>query len=173
MQKYEKKSIFANPMKIVRDNKELISPPYAELLDKARRYCAAEEHCRSDVSRKLRDWGATAEQNETAMEQLCEENYIDERRYAERYCTGKLRIQHWGRIKIAWGLRSKGLQQSDIEHGLAAIDEDEYRSVMNKTAESKMRAMGGSKDWAAMQKLKAYLMSHGFEGDEIATLLDS
>lgn len=143
-----------------------------ELADKARHYCVREEQCVSNVIKKLKEWGATNEVAESVVEKMCDERFIDERRFARSYCSGKLRIQHWGRIKIAWGLRSKGINNSLIEECLNEIDSAEYYEVLRKVARNKRQTLKEDTP-ESRRKLTAFLLSRGFDYDEIKHVEDT
>ena len=144
----------------------------AELLAKAERYCAREEQCVSAVRRKLHEWGATPACADTIVRHLLEERFIDERRYVQLYCQGKLRIQRWGRNKMVWELRGKGIADSLIAEGLDSMSDDEYLAMLDKVAQSKWDTLQGD-DYERRRKLAAYLLSRGFTADEIRQWSDN
>lgn len=144
----------------------------AELLAKAERYCAREEQCISTVRRKLHEWGATPACADTIVRHLLEERFVDERRYVRLYCQGKLRIQRWGRNKMAWELRGKGIADTLIAEGLDSLSDDEYQAALEKVARSKWAVLQGD-DYDRRRKLTAYLLSRGFTSDEIRQWSDS
>lgn len=139
----------------------------AELQAKAEQYCAREEQCVSGVRRKLNDWGATPACADTIVRHLLEERFIDERRYVRLYCQGKLRIQRWGRNKMAWELRGKGIADALIAEGLDSLSDDEYRATLDKVAQAKRATLRGDDDYEKQRKLTAYLLSRGFTMEEI------
>lgn len=139
----------------------------AELRAKAEQYCAREEQCVSGVRRKLRDWGAAPATADAIVRHLLEERYIDERRYVRLYCQGKLRIQRWGRNKMAWELRNKGIADALIAEGLDSLSEEEYQATLDKVAQAKLATLRGDSDFDKQRKLTAYLLSRGFTMEEI------
>ena len=139
----------------------------AELQTKAEQYCAREEQCVSGVRRKLNDWGATPATADRIVQHLIDERYIDERRYVRLYCQGKLRIQRWGRNKMAWELRGKGIADALIAEGLDSLSPEEYAATLDKVAQAKRATLRGDDDYEKQRKLTAYLLSRGFTMEEI------
>ena len=145
--------------------------PYA---DKAERFCAMEEHCTSAVRAKLLTWGASREQVDRITAYLVANDYINESRYARQYCDSKLRLQKWGRVKMAYHLRSKQLPKPVIESAIQSIDEVLYSSVLRDLAENKWELLKGEEDlFKRKGKLVSFLASKGFEMEEIQEVTQS
>ncbi|MBO4307400.1 MAG: RecX family transcriptional regulator [Bacteroidales bacterium] len=136
-------------------------------LAKAEQYCAQNEQCRHGVTEKLRAWGADKELTEKIVEILTEEGFIDEERYCRLYCDSKLRLNKWGRIKIAYQLRAKQIDNETIEDALHQIDESEYRNILEQLAKSKLKTIHDDDPRRKEAKLMTFLASHGFEKNEI------
>ena len=83
---------------------------------KAEQYCSNEERCRSAVMDKLLTWGAGVELSQRIIEHLISTDFINEGRYCRLYCDSKIRQQKWGRIKIAYQLRSKRIDAKTVDN---------------------------------------------------------
>ncbi len=143
-----------------------------ELRVKAASYCAADEHCRHDVVSKLLSWGADADDADVIVEALEADGFIDDARYARMYCESKVRHQRWGRVKIAFQLRGKGMSQDVVSQALATVDEELYMTVAVSLAQSKWDALCGD-EMLRKQKVSAYLLSRGFEYDVISQAIEN
>lgn len=143
-----------------------------ELTAKAERYCALEEQCIAHVRQKLHIWGATPQTSTRIVQHLVEEGFIDERRFVRLFCQGKLRIKHWGRNKIAWELRSKGIDPTLVEEGLNSLDDKEYRDVLQRVAQNKYATLKGDDEYEKHRRLTAFLLGRGFTADEIRSRSD-
>ena len=97
-----------------------------EVLYKLAARCSVSELCLSDVEGKLAKYDLPEEEKTRILRHLVEEKYIDDRRYAEAYVRDKYRFNKWGRMKIAQGLRMKGIDKETIATAMEAIDEAEY-----------------------------------------------
>lgn len=173
LQRYEKKCNFARPIHGLTHSAAVlpVTPrktySESELLAKAERYCAREEQCVSAVRRKLQEWGAAPACANAIVRHLLEERFIDERRYVRLYCQGKLRIQRWGRNKMVWELRGKGIADDLITEGLDSLSDDEYRTVLDKVAQAKWDTLRDGDEYIRRRKLTAYLISRGFTMEEV------
>lgn len=133
-----------------------------ELLAKAEQYCARAEHSESEVRAKLSAWSSHCEQN-TIIEQLRANNYINDRRYAQAYCHDKLLYQGWGRRKIEMMLHSKHIEKSAIEEAIENIDKNEYFAVLKKVASTRAKM--------PRETTMRFLMQRGFAYDEVTKVM--
>lgn len=135
----------------------------AELWLKATAYCAVAEHCPEDLRHKLLDWGAQEAVVEEIVGRLLQEDFINEGRYCCAFVNDKFRYNKWGRMKIAYQLRRKGLPDEDIRNALESIDEEEYESVLMALLRAKMKGLRGRNDYELRGKLYRFAQSRGFE----------
>lgn len=134
---------------------------------KAEQYCATGEQCRSAVRDKLLTWGAGQELRERIVDYLTENDFINEERYCKIYCDSKLHLQKWGRVKIAYQLRSKRIDNSTINKALQNIDEEEYHKTLTTLTETKNNSINETDNKKRRAKLMSFLSSHGFTIEEI------
>src|SRR6218665_1539970 len=110
---------------------------FLEAKAKIEAYCAYQERCHYEVSSKLRSFGLDDEQSGRIIAHLIENNYLNEERFAVSYASGKLRIKHWGRMKIKQGLIAKFVPKTIIQIALYSFEDVEYESVFKQLAERK------------------------------------
>nr|WP_294859597.1 regulatory protein RecX [uncultured Fluviicola sp.] len=126
------------------------------------------------MKNKLFSWGISSDQVDQLLAYLIENKFLDEGRFAESYVSGKLRIKHWGRIKIKQGLRIKQIPENIIQLAFKTIDPDEYFSILQKEIKKKEKDLSMEKDpWKKKAKVLRYAQSKGFENDLIYEALDS
>lgn len=129
----------------------------------AARRCAGRETCASDIERHLRTRGIPTEETEEIIQRLYDERYLDDARYATAYARDKMRFDHWGRLKIGYSLRVKGIADGVVREALGELDEEEYLGVLRAVLETKRRSLHRLEGRALRQKLLAFAQQRGFE----------
>ena len=136
---------------------------YDEILYKLAAKCSVSEQCMSDIEAKLSRYDLTEEERTRILRHLVEEKYIDDRRYAEAFVRDKYRFNKWGRIKIAQGLRMKGIDSETISTAMKAIDEAEYLDILSDLIKAKRKSTRGKNDYEINGKLVRFATGRGFE----------
>lgn len=137
-----------------------------EALHRAIAYCSGAEHCNSEVSSKLIQWGITdTEAHTRILQHLNKEKYIDESRYCRFFVSDKLRLNKWGRKKIAMALSQKALPKSIITDALNSINEDEYEEILVKVLLTKIKSLHKYSNYEKQNKLLRFALGRGFEFD--------
>lgn len=142
-----------------------------EFLLKAERFCAYRERCSLEIKEKLRSLGASHAQIEEIIEVLKKEDFLDDKRFARLFTSGKFRIKKWGKKKIQAELRWKKISDSDIRDALQSINMTEYRKTIGHLIDKKKRQLGSGISAENNQKIIRFLASKGFETSEIIQAL--
>lgn len=138
-----------------------------EILYKLAARCSTSEQCLSDIEAKLSRYDLTEEERTHILRHLIEERYIDNRRYAEAFVRDKYRFNKWGRIKIAQGLRMKGIDNDMIEAAMETINEKEYIDILRDLIKTKRKSTRGVSEYEINGKLIRFATGRGFEFDTI------
>jgi regulatory protein len=144
-----------------------------EVLYKLAAKCSVSEQCLSDVESKLAKYDLTEEEKTRILRHLVEKSYVDDHRYAEAYVRDKYRFNKWGRMKIAQGLRIKGIDKETIATAMEAIDEDEYLNILRDLIKSKRKSIKGRNEYEINGKLARFATGRGFEYAAIRQCLGS
>jgi len=142
-------------------------PDFGQAYRKAADYCAAQDRCISEMKLKIRSWDIDSEFFDQIINQLIDESFLDEKRFAENYARGKFRMKGWGKLKIAAGLRARSIPASLIQQALASIDQEEYTLFLSSLLRKKLIQLGGN-SLAEQQKAAYFAASRGFESGLIA-----
>ena len=134
-----------------------------EALNKAAAYCTLCERCISEVKSKLDAWGVNYSSQQTIIDRLIDEKFIDEKRYCMAFVNDKLRFNHWGRIKIQAKLREKKLPRDLISEALENIDDEEYNNILLTLIKNKSREAGNIEEYKKREKVLRFAASRGFE----------
>jgi regulatory protein len=138
-----------------------------ELLHKAASYCSISEHCISEVEEKLTAWGVNNEDKTKIIDKLCEDNFINEKRFCIAYTKDKFLFNKWGKIKISYALRQKGLAGDLISNALKTIDDGEYEEMLAVILKNKLKTIKWEFEYEKMGKLFNFAQSRGFESNVI------
>lgn len=144
-----------------------------ELLYKLAARCSTSEQCLSDIESKLNRYELTEEEKTRIIRHLIEEKYIDDSRYARAFVRDKYRFNKWGRIKIAQGLRMKGIDNETIKEAMEAIDETEYNRILRELIAAKRKSTHGRSEYEVNGKLIRFATGRGFEFASIRQCLNT
>jgi regulatory protein len=134
-------------------------------------YCSQSERNVSDVANKLKSTDLSEDSKQNIIERLKDEKFIDEKRYCRSFVTDKFRLNHWGRIKIYYELKQRKIAPETVNAALEMIDEEEYRSILEKILKEKQRLTKGKSTKDLYQKLFRFAASRGFESNLINDIL--
>lgn len=144
-----------------------------EVLYKLAAKCSVSEQCLSDIEAKLDKYDLPEEEKTRILRHLVEEKYVDDGRYAEAFVRDKYRFNKWGRIKIAQGLRMKGIDRETINTAMEAIDEQEYLNILRDLIKAKRKSTHGKNDYEINGKLVRFATGRGFEYSAIRQFLNN
>jgi len=138
---------------------------------KAAALCSKAEKCSTEIRKKLSDWGAGEEIAEKVIKKLVAEKFIDDTRYASFFVKDKFRFNKWGRIKISYMLRQKGISSETITEAMQQIDEADYRETLQKLLQGKSRNTSAKNPYDQKARLLRFAQSRGFENDMVFQVL--
>lgn len=146
---------------------------YKSALASLQRSCVKREHCRQEILRKaLKEAGEDMQAAQKMVDALVEERFVDDGRYAAAFAREKASLSGWGRVKIRYMLRGKGVPEGDIEAALSEVDGDTARERLEKLLRGKWAVL--REDPYGKFKLIKYALSRGYEyTDELTDLVDN
>ena len=142
-----------------------------ELLHKAAAFCSTCEHCSFEVEEKLTKWGASQAVQKEIINYLTKENYLNHSRFCAFFVKDKFKFNKWGKIKIAYALKSKQVEPEMIAEALNSIDDDEYLELLVSLLKTKLRGLKFNSEYEKRGKLIRFALSRGFENRVIDTAL--
>lgn len=140
---------------------------------KASAYCVYRDRSAREISLKLKEWNCSSKDIPLVIEQLELEGFINEERFAIAFARGKFRINKWGKIKIAGFLRMNGISNELVKKALSEIDQNEYKNVLEKMLETKIKALKKYDKRTLKIKLINFAATKGFETELIKEIIDS
>ncbi len=136
-----------------------------EALSKAQAACARGEKCKSDISKKLFDWGIYSDESEEILNSLVDDKFIDESRYTSYYVNDKFKFNKWGKRKITFMLKQKRIPENLIYDALDKIDEEKYFATIEAEMTKKLKTIKADNDFDRKSKLIRFAESKGYELD--------
>ena len=137
-------------------------------LQKLKHYCGYQERSHSEVRQKLYSLGLFKKEVDELISQLIEEGYLNEERFARQFASGKSRIKGWGRQKIQYELRQRGISEFCIMNALRSLDTTEYETGFNRLASKKWTSLLDEKNiFVKKSKWQEFLLQRGFEPELI------
>lgn len=136
-------------------------------------YCSYQDRCHYEVEQKMKEFLLIPEAKDEILLYLMKENYLNEERFTRSYIRGKFNIKNWGRIKIKIHLKQKGISEKLISKCMDEIDEDDYRKIILQIWNNYYERQKGLKDYQKKSKTIHYLLSRGFEYEEILQSISS
>jgi len=150
-------------------SKKSFTPDQA--FQKIKQFCAYQERSHREVTEKLYSFGLYKKEVEQLIGQLLEENYLNEERFAIAFAGGKFRIKQWGRVKIKYELKQKGVSALCISIALKEIEEETYLATLKSVATKKWESLKGEQYLNRQAKTTTYLLQKGFEPQLITSVL--
>jgi regulatory protein len=141
---------------------------YAKAKQKAVSLICYRERSEKEIKDKIsRDY--SEEITQRVMDFLREYGYTDDRKFAAAYAKDSLHSKKWGRRKIEFELKMKGVAPDVIESVLDEVIEGEERSQAELASVLLEKRLKGrtSVDYKEKRKQTAYLAGRGFSFDDI------
>lgn len=130
---------------------------------KIKHYCAYQERSHTEVKEKLYSYKLKKNDVETLLSQLIDEGFLNEERFARMFAGGKFRMKQWGRKKISFELKQKGISTYNIKKALDEIEHTSYQQTLQKLAAAKWKYLKAEQYINRQIKTTNYLIQKGYE----------
>jgi regulatory protein len=134
-------------------------------LKRAANFCVYQERTHREVRTRLAEWQVFGDDAELLISELISERFISEERYAKAFAGGKFRVKHWGRIKIKYELKGKGISEYNIKTGMKEISDEDYAEKVKYLIERKLKEVRHEEKGIRNLKIAKFLISKGYESD--------
>lgn len=147
--------------------KTALTPEQQTAYHKAAAICSRSETCTCDIQAKLKIWGLDEDDSMAVINQLKDEKFIDDERFARAYVKDKFRFNQWGRQKIAYMLKSKNISSEIMELAFEEIETDTYSDKLLQILTDKEKTIKAKDQYDKRNKLMRFAMGKGFESGKI------
>ena len=132
------------------------------ILEKMRSYCMYQERCIQEVKKKLTRLQVVPKTKSKIINHLIDDDYLNEVRFTKSFIQGKLRIKKWGRIKLNYELKIRGVKKYIIDEEINKISKEDYYDYFNEFSNNKIKTLKGSKE----QKKRSFINYFTYRGWE-------
>jgi len=144
-----------------------------EALHRCASYCSLAERCVSDVAKKLEKWELSQEEQNGILQRLQKEGFLNEERYCRSFVNDKVKFARWGKNKIVYALRAKGVSEEWIGKAIATIDPADNETILETLLRQKLKSVKGKDAYEIRNKLIRFAAGRGFELSSIYKCLES
>lgn len=134
-----------------------------EATKKLEHYCAYQERCHQEVQRKLSNMHMIPEAIDVIIVHLLQHNFLNEERFAKAFVRGKFKFKNWGRGRLTFELKKKGVSKFNINQALTEISDEEYVEVFNGLAEKRVESIKEPNVYKKKSKFINYFLYRGWE----------
>lgn len=134
-----------------------------KILHALARYCAYQERCEQELHKKMFELGLLSDNFAEYITWLADNNYLHEGRFAEIYVRSKFNQKQWGRQKINFELRKRGITETFIQTAWESIQETTYSEQLDQLIRKKKASLKSGTSAQHYQKCVLYAQSKGYE----------
>ena len=143
----------------------------SEILQKLARYCAYQERCVQELEQKMKTFEVLPSEFSEYVDWLSENNYLNEARFVEIFVRSKFNQKGWGRTKINYELRKRGISASLLAGAWDGIDDQDYIEKARTLLQKKRDEIKAGTSPQRYQKCYNYGLSKGYESSLVRELL--
>ncbi len=155
--------LIQNQLIIMENREQIVKEAYSKMAQ----LCSRSEQCSADIRKKMVAWEIMDDLVDEIISKLKKEKFLDDERYVKAYVSDKFRINKWGRIKMRYYLKAKGLNDELIQIGLNEIKEDQYKKALISTLKEKAKKIKSESKFEKMGQIIRFAQSRGFEPEII------
>ena len=144
----------------------------AKASDLAAHFLSYEPRTVFEVLQYLKKHEISDEAANSAVSQLNELGYLDDRQYVRLFIKNDLRVGSDGPKSLLRKLTQKGVDPEISQVELDEIDDEDWIDVGQRVIKSMVHQVGKISQREIERKMRSKLLAHGFDGSEIISSLD-
>ena len=134
-----------------------------EAIQIAMKFCGYRERSKKEVEDKLKSKNFNLDTIRICINRLIELGFLNNIRFSKSFSRGKNKNNRWGKNKIKFHLKNKGLTSEEISIGIESIEEDIYLDILKKNIDLYNKKLKEPNK----NKLITHLINKGYEMDLI------
>ncbi len=143
----------------------------SEILQKLARYCAYQERCVQELEQKMKTFEVQPSEYSEYLAWLRENNYLNEARFVEIFVRSKFNQKSWGRTKINYELRKRGISATLLTSAWDGINDQDYIEKARALLKKKKDEIKSGTSPQRYQKCYNFGLSKGYESALVRELL--
>jgi regulatory protein len=143
----------------------------SKVLNQLARYCAYQERCVSEIKQKMKSLLLDESEHTDYLNWLSENNYLNEARFVGLFVRSKFNQKHWGRNKIMFELKKRGIPDSMLINAWEGIEDADYVDQLAHILRKKKSELKAGTKQQKYQKCYAFALSKGYESSLIIAQL--
>jgi regulatory protein len=144
----------------------------SEIIQRMQKLCSRQERCTSEIRNKLNEYNLSIQEIERIIKILLKEDFINDERYAIAFAHDKFRFNKWGKIKIEYHLKRKGINDGYILKALENIDSEEYLQMIKSELIKRSKKDKSPNAFVLKSKLMRFGQSKGFETEFVFKIIN-
>jgi regulatory protein len=132
-------------------------------LQRAQALCAMQERCSFDIRTKLKQWQLPSADIDKIINNLQQDGFINDERFALMFARDKSKFNKWGPLKIAFSLKSKHISDNIVQFALNEIEQLDSESILKDLLIRKMKGIKAKSPYDLKNKLIRFGISRGFD----------
>ncbi len=142
-----------------------------EALERLMHLCSRSEKCLYDIRNKLHTWNLIEAYDEITNS-LLNNNFINEERYSNSFVNDKIKYSKWGKIKVSYHLRMKGIDESFINRAINNYPEEDYINIVHSELKKKSKSIKITpEENTTWTKLYRFAAQRGYESEIVKTFI--
>ena len=113
----------------------------------------------------MKTYGVSYEVSQEILIELIQENFVNDQRFADSFCSGKFKIKKWGKKKIVFELKKLKISSVCIDSALKTIDFDQYTETANNLLIKKSLLLKDKNIFVKKKKMADYMIRKGYESE--------
>ena len=134
--------------------------------------CSGKEYSSGEMMKKLLEWEIPEVVAQKILAELIVEKFIDDKRFAQAFVNDKLKFSKWGKIKISYMLKQKGVTEPFITEATGNIDTEVYEKILLTELQKKSKSIKATSAYEQKGKLIQFAASRGFEYEVASRVIE-
>lgn len=141
--------------------------------DRALNYISFKNRTENETADYLEKKGYNERIIATVMAKLINYNFVDDKAYLKNYCYNNVHYNFWGRIKMRYDLKKRGIREDLLENLDTLYSENQERKCCEKQFQKALKQYDHEAYFKKKSKIYTFLQRKGFPNDIIKEIIEA